>query len=311
MLFNLRLLSGKTGPTLGWTSRAYGSNPVQLIVGVLLERLPSIAPQLNVVEKAMIENMAKLEKSRSLFSDHEMRHFEDLRRAKRLASGKDVDEKDMEAATKQTAQDFEDTSNQELKKMSFSLLTPEDAAGDKKSLNRSQDKRLLLVSKMTSGQKFRWLFPQTEVEEGHTLRQAAEKAMQPILGTEPSLKLMFLGNAPSSVYSYQYPLPLKERLNNGKVGADIFFFKAQVMSGALDPQKMDKKTVQDFLWLTRPECDQLFAQEKQKRYWNAAKSGLFLEDLPPNFVNNVLKMVKTKTLKKKEGVSNEQMASKQ
>jgi bacillopeptidase F (M6 metalloprotease family) len=37
------------------------------------------------------------------------------RRAQRIASGVKVDEKDLDAAAKQTAQDFEDMSNEELK----------------------------------------------------------------------------------------------------------------------------------------------------------------------------------------------------
>jgi hypothetical protein len=37
------------------------------------------------------------------------------RRAQRIASGAKVDEKDLDAAAKQTAQDFEDMSNEELK----------------------------------------------------------------------------------------------------------------------------------------------------------------------------------------------------
>lgn len=40
------------------------------------------------------------------------------RRAKRLASGKDVDEKDVENASKETAADFEDASNKEFKQFS-------------------------------------------------------------------------------------------------------------------------------------------------------------------------------------------------
>ena len=56
------------------------SNPAQwdLFSSVCLQRLPVIGSELNWLERRMSDYMSRVEVSRSLYSDHEMRHFEDL-----------------------------------------------------------------------------------------------------------------------------------------------------------------------------------------------------------------------------------------
>ena len=50
----------------------------QYFSAVCLQRRPKIAPPLNVVQETMKQLLAKREVALSLFSDHELRHFEDL-----------------------------------------------------------------------------------------------------------------------------------------------------------------------------------------------------------------------------------------
>lgn len=64
----------------------------------------------------MSEHFSKVEVMNSLYSNHEMRHFEDIKRQERITSGADVDEKDLEEAAKQNAVDFEEESLKEAKK---------------------------------------------------------------------------------------------------------------------------------------------------------------------------------------------------
>lgn len=56
------------------------STPSQwdLFSGICLQRLPVIGPEMNWLERRMSEYFNRVEIAESLYSDHEMRHFEDL-----------------------------------------------------------------------------------------------------------------------------------------------------------------------------------------------------------------------------------------
>lgn len=49
-----------------------------LYAALCLQRIPLIGPELNWLERRLKEYLNKVEVADSLFSDHEMRHFEDL-----------------------------------------------------------------------------------------------------------------------------------------------------------------------------------------------------------------------------------------
>lgn len=53
-------------------------NQWDLTVGLQLQRPPVITPEMNWLEKKMDELYRKVEVAESLYSDHEMRHFEDM-----------------------------------------------------------------------------------------------------------------------------------------------------------------------------------------------------------------------------------------
>lgn len=50
----------------------------QLFGAVCVQRLPQISPEMNWLEKKMSDILANYEVNHSLYSDHEMRHFEDM-----------------------------------------------------------------------------------------------------------------------------------------------------------------------------------------------------------------------------------------
>lgn len=80
----------------------------------------------------------------------------------------------MENATKQTAIDFEDVSNQEFASVS---LAPDETQDDRdkkqKSLNRCLDRHLMLVTKVQLGTEWKWLLPFARNMETESLRQVS------------------------------------------------------------------------------------------------------------------------------------------
>lgn len=78
----------------------------------------------------------------------------------------------MENATKQTAVDFEDKSNQELAAVSLATNeTQDDRDKNQKSLNRCLDRHLMLVTKVQLGTEWKWLLPFARNTETESLRQ--------------------------------------------------------------------------------------------------------------------------------------------
>lgn len=79
---------------------------------------------------------------------------------------------DIDATTKQTAQDFEDACNEELSKFKFaSTITEDDKKNNTKSLDRKLNKHLVLVTEHVIGNKKYFLLPQSLRHDGETLRQ--------------------------------------------------------------------------------------------------------------------------------------------
>jgi hypothetical protein len=269
---------------------------------VCLERLPLIAPELNVIQAAMKDALLKHEVSKSLYSDHEMKHFEDVARALRLASKSgEVDDKDIENAAKQTAQDYEDVSLKELQeekaKATFAGRRTKDE-NCRKSSNRYLDRRLLLLMKASClGQSHPWLLPMAkhDFERSDSLRSTAEKAVRDNLGDTYLSNIVFIGNCPSSVYTYRYPIKARDSFE-GKVGGKIFFFKSHVV----DPTKFSKVQLeqgfnnQKYEWLIREEAKEIVSKEGNSRYWNRLEDSLLFESLREDIVNVIVKRLRRK-----------------
>lgn len=107
----------------------------ELLSAVCLERTPIIIPPMTKIEMEMSQRIEELDTMKSLKSDHELRQEEDRygfyiltcrillillfisprKLMKNIGDGNQEDN-NPEAATRQTAQDFEDMSNEELAK---------------------------------------------------------------------------------------------------------------------------------------------------------------------------------------------------
>ena len=67
----------------------------------------------------------------------------------------------------------------------------------------------------------------------------------------PSIEAQFLGNAPWGYYKYKYPKSL--RRESGAIGGKVFFYKAVLRSGTVEPAADE---VADHRWLTAAELRQ-------------------------------------------------------
>nr|XP_053647755.1 39S ribosomal protein L46, mitochondrial-like [Cherax quadricarinatus] len=132
-----------------------------------------------------------------------------------------------------------------------------DDTSDLGSLNRSQERSLLLVVKQKLGSSYEWSLPQTPWLPGETLRQTCERVVKERCGD--SLKVKFLGNAPCGFYKYKYPKNVRA---NGFIGAKVFFYKAQVIdnNGAVNPGE----DIAEYQWLSQNELDDKFRRSYAK-----------------------------------------------
>lgn len=167
--------------------------------------------------------MQEMEFEKSLLSDHELRLLEDAERlSRKQADDYDSDEedgnKDQEIVL---AQDLEDSWEQRMKKFQPAERVRADVDKDLTSLERCLDDSLLLLAEQQVGAEKMWLLPQTQWQQGETLRQTAERALASLPAA--AFKATFLGNAPCGVYKYKLP---KAARTESTVGRKVFFFKA-------------------------------------------------------------------------------------
>lgn len=149
-------------------------------------------------------------------------------------------EHESETRTLQTAQDFEDMSQDELSKFKFAIReTEEDTKNNKQSLDRKLDDTLIFLCEHKLGKESPLLLPQAKWIEGETLRQTAERTVKEKCGT--NIKVHFYGNAPIGFYKYKYPV--NERKDS--LGAKVFFFRAIHKAGDVTDQKNNPMWIND------------------------------------------------------------------
>ncbi|KAJ8882071.1 hypothetical protein PR048_018559 [Dryococelus australis] len=216
------------------------------------------------IENKFSRLLDQIEFERSLKSDHELRHELDRRQAELLKKG-EVPELDEEKST-QTAQDFEDICQEELSNFKFSPRVW-GYESDVHSVERKLDSSLLLLVKQKLGDGFVWALPHGLRNEGEAMHQTAERVLKEACGSD--LKVRFYGFAPCGFYKYKYPS--KARLQeSGTVGAKVFFFKAELLSGAV---QCNGTLVKEFKWLGKDEL----ATDLQREYCRSVMSFLIDE----------------------------------
>ncbi|XP_043934291.1 39S ribosomal protein L46, mitochondrial [Protopterus annectens] len=221
------------------------TSPWHLHGAVCLQRAAMVSKQKTPLEEEVERLMWQMEMEKSLYSDHEIRLFEDAERMRRKQEDDyETDDEDMEQDIV-TAHDMEDMWEQKLKHFKAAeIVTEADKKNDRTSLNRKLDEYLILLVKEKVGNNDIWLLPQVEWQLGETLRKTAERALSTLSGN--SIKATFLGNAPCGFYKYKYP---KDKRTESSTGAKVFFFKALLLDG--DLKKFKKK--EDYVWVRRNE----------------------------------------------------------
>lgn len=192
-------------------------------------------------------------------SDHELRHERDLKQAEYLKRG-DVDV-DLDAASKQTAQDYEDANIEELKKFQPApRTTAADKSNNLQSVERKLDQTLTLLVEQNIGSSTFFILPQGERKDGENMRQTAERVLKEKCGDKISVQ--FYGNAPCGFYKYKYP---KEHRKD-TVGAKVFFYRASFVSG-----QVDENVAKKFEWL-----DKQSAQKRLPEKYNETVTPLII-----------------------------------
>ncbi|KAK7899174.1 hypothetical protein WMY93_020027 [Mugilogobius chulae] len=203
-------------------SEPVSPSPYRLAAAVCLQRLPVISADCAPLEQSFKDMMLQIELEKSLLSDHELRLIEDADRLRRKqAEDYDSDEEDSHMDQDIVlAQDLEDAWEQKFRNFQPAPRVRDDVDKELNSVQRCLTDSLVLVAEQTVGDQKLWLLPQTQWQEGETLRQTAERALASL---PVGLKATFLGNAPCGVYKYKLPKPLR---TENSLGTKVFFFKA-------------------------------------------------------------------------------------
>ncbi|KAE8297391.1 39S ribosomal protein L46, mitochondrial [Larimichthys crocea] len=221
------------------------TSPWTLMAAVCLQRLPVISSDLSPIEQQFKHMLSQMELEKSMLSDHELRLLEDKERMSRKQAN-DYDSDDEDGRGDQDivlTQDLEDSWEQKFKSFQPAPRVRADVDENLTSPERClADSLLLLVEQQVGGQKM-WLLPQTQWQEGETLRQTAERALSSLSGA--GFKATFLGNAPCGVYKYKLPKAIR---TESSVGTKVFFFKA-ILSDSSRPAA----PTSPFLWVTKGE----------------------------------------------------------
>ncbi|XP_032676935.1 39S ribosomal protein L46, mitochondrial [Odontomachus brunneus] len=219
-----------------------------LYSSICLERHPVIIQSMQELELRFYNMLKKIEFENSLKSDHELRKEKELNQQNMNVKASE----DMDFVSIQTAQDFEDSNQEELNNFKFApTITKFDEQNKTSSLKRKLDKNLLLLVHQEVGDTHYWIPPQGIRHEGETMRQTAERVLQNTCGT--NIQVKFYGNAPIGFYKYKYPRKLQEK---GSYGAKIFYFLAKYIDG-------DITNNIKYQWLDHDELEKALPSEMQ------------------------------------------------
>ncbi|KXG52723.1 Ribosomal protein L46 [Penicillium griseofulvum] len=155
--------------------------------------------------------------------------------------------KDAESTANATSQD---TSKKEEIPRPYPRITEADKKNDQKSLDRLLSRTLYLLVQSKEGH---WKFPSSPVEEGETLRSAAERTLSQSAGV--NMNTWMVGFHPVGWHSFN-PRRSKKAGNEIEApGSKIFFLKSRMMAGQAD-LSVNTQGLKDFKWLAKEELPQ-------------------------------------------------------
>lgn len=213
--------------------------PWELRVAALIERIPSITPDLHPIEIAYQMVQATVRQG-------QMKQYpEAFFQAEGFVEDGKAEDSDLapskqRKAKKGTLEAFEPAPR----------VTEADHKGDVRTTRRRLEDRLYLLVKTSAG----WELPQVVFKSEAGLREAAIGLVKQHVG--PQLDLHWLGYAPSVALKVQYPQDLQKSSN--AFGAKVFCFRTQYLGGNL---ALDKALYSDYAWLARDEIEQYLPRE--------------------------------------------------
>jgi len=223
-----------------------------LYTAVCVERCPIITASKSKQEQEFSDLLATMEKEYSKLSDHEIQLIKEDIILKSKKETEDDDDSKGEAET-ETALDREDKWESELKMFSPAPRTTiADGSKDMQSTDRCLEDSLYLLVRQTINGKDHWVLPQTEWQQGETLKQTAGRALTSTCG---NVQATFLGPAPCAVAQFGLPPPDEDHC------AKVFFYKAWYRNGKVTPNT-DKAT--DYRWVTKNEISEYCNRQYRK-----------------------------------------------
>lgn len=135
-----------------------------------LQRQRVLTSNKNPLEEEFSNFLRNLEVKHSVYSDHELRHFEDIR----ISEQRKLDIDTESDIIRETALDLEDTWEAESQGFKpASRITYDDEKKNFKSYNRELTSKLLLLTKTKFGNEERWSLPMGKWRNGESLRQVS------------------------------------------------------------------------------------------------------------------------------------------
>ncbi|KAJ5366363.1 hypothetical protein N7541_000304 [Penicillium brevicompactum] len=155
---------------------------------------------------------------------------------------------DAESTANATSQD---TSKKEEIPRPHPRITEADQKNDQKSLNRLLSRTLYLLVQSKEGN---WKFPSSAVEEGESLRLAAERTLSQSAGV--NMNTWMVGYHPVGWHQFNPPRAKKGETTEVKApGNKVFFLKSRIMAGQAD-LSVNTQNLKDFKWLSKDELPQ-------------------------------------------------------
>ncbi|CDW52251.1 MRP-L46 domain containing protein [Trichuris trichiura] len=182
-----------------------GSNRWKIVASVCLERFPIICPELDATQRRYKELVNAVELENSLLSEHEVRLMEDQKRLEQRKTNLSDDTEESVI----TAQDFEDSSSQELEAFKKRYMLGTENVTDKMSLKRCLSRKLVLA--VYNPTKKRWLFPEAYLNGDETLYETSRRAISTVLDADQFL--LPYGYAPIGFHKFKYPKPVAKQNN--------------------------------------------------------------------------------------------------
>lgn len=192
--------------------------PWRIFVAVLLKRKPIISKDLSDLEKRFYAFQSNLEYEQSALSNHEVNKLKLMKGSKQTKQKTTEEEEQRRLECEQELSRIEDEEEAATDELNNFQLASRTSPVNEHSLSRHLDSNLHLVVNFSG----RWMLPETELVNGESLRQAAERLINAEIPNE--VRALFLSNAPAGVLTER--IEASKRDESETQGKKVFYYKA-------------------------------------------------------------------------------------